>query len=145
MRLVIDTNVIVSPLVDDEFAEESLLFLKIAKKKGHMLLISPIVLSDLYTWVYLDPEPKRRERELNDFLIVARVDIPLGFTKEIIKRAGELYAKYIARSGKRKRILPDFIIGAYAENIGDIFVTWNPSDFKLKIPVKTPTEACNVL
>ncbi len=28
MRLVIDTNVIVSPLVNDEFAEDSLLFLK---------------------------------------------------------------------------------------------------------------------
>ncbi len=36
MRLVIDTNVIVSPLADDEFAEDSLLSLKMAKKKGHI-------------------------------------------------------------------------------------------------------------
>jgi len=139
---VIDTNVVVSPLVDDEFAEDSLLFLKMAKKNGHILLIPPIVLSELYTWVYLDPEPKKREKELNDFLAAAKINILFTFTKEIIKRAGELYAEYIIRGGERKRILPDFIIGAYAESIGDIFVTWNPCDFKLKIPVKTPIEAC---
>ena len=75
MRLVIDTNIVVSPLVDDEFAEDSLLFLKMAKKRGHILLIPPIVLSELYTWVYLDLEPKKREKELNDFLATAKINI----------------------------------------------------------------------
>lgn len=140
MKLMIDTNIIVSPLVDDEFAEESILFLKKARRRGFALLISPIILSELYTWVYLDPDPKKRERELNDFLAAAHISIIMALPREIVKRAGELHAEYVKRGGKRKRISPDFIIGAYAEHFADIFVTWNPEDFKLKIPVKTPKE-----
>ena len=53
------------------------------------------------------------------------------------RRAGELYAEYLLKNRKRvfKRILPDFIIGAYAEQYRHIFVTWNPSDYNINIPV----------
>jgi len=137
---MIDTNVIVSPLVDDEFADDSILFLRRAKKRGHLLLISPIVLSELYTWVYLDPKPRVREQELKEFLRITGISVIMSISEKIVKRAGELHAEYIGQRYKRRRILPDFLIGAYAESFADVFITWNTEDFKLKIPVKTPRE-----
>ena len=61
---------------------------------------------------------------------------------EIARHAGELYAEYLLKNRKKvfKRILTDFIIGAHAEQYGHIFVTWNPSDHNINIPVRTPAE-----
>ena len=137
---MIDTNVIVSPLVDDEFADDSILFLRRAKEKGHLLLISPVVLSELYTWVYLDPKPRIREQELKEFLRITGISVIMSISEKIVRRAGELHAEYIEQRYKRRRILPDFLIGAYAESFADVFITWNTKDFRLKIPVKTPRE-----
>jgi len=39
-----------------------------------------------------------------------------------------------------KRILPDFIVGAHAEQFADVLVTWNPSDYDLEIDVLRPLE-----
>ena len=63
-------------------------------------------------------------------------------SSKIAKRAGELYAKHLLKNNKKgfKRILPDFVIGAHAEQYSDIFVTWNPFDYNINIPVKTPAE-----
>ena len=97
-------------------------------------------MSELYTWVFLDADPLKSERELIDFLKTANIRIILELTKKLIIRAGELHANYIRRGGKRKRILADFLIGSYAEKYADVFVTWNPRDFNLKIPVLSPKD-----
>ncbi len=61
---------------------------------------------------------------------------------KVAKRAGELYSRYLLKNKRSfKRILPDFIIGAHAEKHGDVLVTWNPSDYKINLPVMTPAEA----
>ena len=140
MKIMIDTNVIASILIGDELAEESAKFIESAKRKKHDLLIPPIVLSELYTWVYLDPNPQKRELELMDFLRFSGIRIVLELTKKILLRAGQLHAEYLKLGGKRRRILADFLIGAYAETYSEALVTWNPKDFNLKIPVLTPRE-----
>ncbi len=53
----------------------------------------------------------------------------------------ELYAKNLLKNKRlMKRILPDFIIGAHAEQYGDALVTWNPSDYDITRGVVTPVE-----
>ncbi len=37
-------------------------------------------------------------------------------------------------------ILPDFIIGAQAEQYSETLVTWNPSDYDINKEVMTPAE-----
>ena len=39
-----------------------------------------------------------------------------------------------------KRILPDFIIGAHAEQHSDAFITWNHPDYDINKTVMTPVE-----
>ena len=57
------------------------------------------------------------------------------------KRAGELYAKNLLKNKRSlKRILPDFIIGAHAEQHSDILITWNHSDYDINKVVMTPVE-----
>ncbi len=60
----------------------------------------------------------------------------------MVKRACEQYARYLLRNKKStvKRILPDFIVGAHAEQFADVLVTWNSSDYDLEIDVLRPPE-----
>ncbi len=60
---------------------------------------------------------------------------------KIAKRAGELYAKNLLKNKRSlKRILPDFIIGAHAEQYSDALITWNPSDYDINKEVMTPVK-----
>ena len=129
MKIFVETSVIVSPLVKDEFAYTTLKFFECALMMGAKLLINGIVLSELYTWVFLSRNSKQSEKELKEFLNINQIKIIMEMNEKIFKRAGELHAKYRKRSGKRERILADFLIGAHAEEISEILVTWNPSDF----------------
>jgi len=141
MKIFVETSVIVSPLVKDEFADTTLKFFECALMMGAKLLINGIVLSELYTWVFLSRNPKQSEKELKEFLNINQIKIIMEMNEKIFKRAGELHAKYRKRGGKRERILADFLIGAHAEEISDILVTWNPSDFsQLRIKIMTPED-----
>jgi len=73
---------------------------------GAKLLTNGIVLSELYTWVFLSRNPKQSEKELKEFLNINQIKIIMEMNEKIFKRAGELHLR--KRSGKRERILADF-------------------------------------
>ncbi|KPV64849.1 MAG: tRNA(fMet)-specific endonuclease VapC [Candidatus Bathyarchaeota archaeon BA1] len=143
MRIALDTNVIVSHLKDDEFAEGTRSFLKWAKATKQSLLISEIVYSELYAGIELSADPRLEERRVQRFLAVNRIEVRLHGSLDVAKRSGRIYANYLTEVGAaRERILPDFLVGAHAEIYGEVLATWNPKDFVkyLKVPVLTPTQ-----
>ena len=141
MKYSLDTNVIISHFKADRFSEDTDRFFAWTKDSGHVLFIADVVYAELYTGVYLSQDPAIEEKRLQRFLAVNNVEVKYTSSKTA-KRAGELYAKNLLKNRKQlKRILPDFIIGAHAEQHSDALVTWNPSDYYIKIPVGTPVEA----
>ena len=143
MKIALDTNVIVSHLKGDEFAEETKRFLKWARAMKQTLIISEVVYAELYAGIELSADPGLEERRVQRLLAVNRIEVRLSGTLDIAKRAGRMYANYLTETGaERERILPDFLIGANAETYGEILATWNPRDFTkyLKAPVRTPIQ-----
>lgn len=141
----LDTNVMVSHLRDDRFAEETGLFLRRAIEKKIRLLMPDIVYAELYTGIYLSEDPKSEEARVQSLLAVNNIEIRIPRSLKIAKRAGELYSKHLrgGRNGAR-RILPDFLIAAQAEASSEAFVTWNVLDYQhlgLKIRVLPPNRA----
>ena len=101
--------------------------------------IVDIVYSELYIGVYLSHDPALEEKRIQQFLAVNEIEVK-RVSLRMSKRVGELYAKHLRKTKSTfKRILPDFIIGAHAEQHSNAFVTWNPSDYDLSIPVMTPS------
>lgn len=49
-------------------------------------------------------------------------------------RAGQAYKQYKSGGGQKKRVLPDFIIGAIADSAGAPLITNNASDFAKYFP-----------
>lgn len=141
MKYSLDTNVIISHFKADKFSDDTDRFFAWVRGFGYELYISDVVYAELYTGVYLSQNPALEEERIEKFLFVNNIGVRY-LSPGIARRAGELYAEYLLKNRKRvfKRILPDFIIGAYAEQYDHIFVTWNPSDYHINIPVRTPAE-----
>ena len=143
VKIALDTNVIVSHLKDDEFAEDTRSFLKWVKATRQSLLISEAVYAELYAGIELSADPRLEERRVQRFLAANRIEVRLHGTLDVAKRSGRIYANYLAETGAaRERILPDFLIGAHAEIYGEVLATWNPKDFAKYLggPVLTPTQ-----
>lgn len=143
MKIALDTNVIVSHLKGDEFAEDTRRFFEWAKETRQKLLISEVVYAELYAGIELGADPGLEERRVQRFLAVNRIEVRLHGSLEVAKRSGRIYANYLTETGaSRERILPDFLVGAHAEIYGEVLATWNPKDFVkyLKIPALTPTQ-----
>jgi len=143
VKIALDTNIIVSHLKDDEFAEATRRFLKWAKTTKQSLLISEIAYAELYAGIELSTDPKLEERKVQRFLAINDIEIRLNNRLDVAKRSGRIYAAYLTETGTtHERILPDFLVGAHAEIYGEILATWNPKDFAkyLKAPALTPTQ-----
>jgi len=141
MKYSLDTNVIISHFKADKFSDDTDRFFAWVKNFGDKIYIADIVYAELYTGVYLSQDPALEGKRIERFLAVNDIEMK-RISSKIAKRAGELYAKHLLKNKKKgfKRILPDFVIGAHAEQYSDIFVTWNPSDYDINIAVKTPVE-----
>jgi len=140
MKYSLDTNVIISHFKADKFSDDTDRFFSWVREYGHELLIADIVYGELYTGVFLSEDPLIEERRMQKFLAVNEIDVKSPSIKTA-KRAGELYSKHLMRNKKTlKRILPDFIIGAHAEKYSDALITWNPADYKIDLPVRTPVD-----
>lgn len=110
----------------------------------NQLIIPDVVYAELYTGIFLAPNPKVEETRVQSLLKVNGVEVRTSKSLKVAKRAGELYAKRLKNEPVVRRILPDFLIAAQAETISDTFVTWNDADYKdlgMRIPVLRPSKA----
>ncbi len=140
MKYSLDTNIIISHFKGDKFSNDTDSFFAWVKDVGHEMYIADIVYAELFTGVYLSNDPVNEEKRLQRFLAVNNIEVKYTSSKTA-KRAGELYAKNLLKNKwSLKRILPDFIIGAHAEQYGDALVTWNPLDYDITRGVMTPVE-----
>jgi predicted nucleic acid-binding protein len=143
LRLALDTSVIISHFKGDEFFSETLRFFQWAGEKRPSLVLSEIVYAELYTGIFLSPDPKEEENKVQKFIATNNISVHLSGSLDVAKKAGQIFSKYILlRSGRRERILPDFLVAAHAETYSDALITWNPADFKdyMSTPVLTPSE-----
>lgn len=142
--LSLDTSVLISHLSGDRFAEDTGDFLRTATENRKQLVITDVVYSELYTGIFLAPEPKAEEARVQSFLNVNGIEVRTSRSLKVARRAGELYSRGLKRKDAPDRILPDFLIAAQAEATSDGFVTWNEEDYAdmgLRIPVLRPNRA----
>lgn len=142
MKYSLDTNVIISHFKGDVFSDETDRFFAWIKNSGNKMYIADIVYAELYTGLYLSGNASIEEKRIQRFLAVNEIDVKYSSSRTM-KRSGELYAEFLMRNNGRtiKRILPDFMVGAHSEQHSNVLITWNPSDYNLKIDVMTPGEA----
>lgn len=140
MKYSLDTNVVISHFKGDKFSDDTDSFFAWVKDSGHEMYIADIVYAELYTGIYLSNDSSIEEKLLQRFLAVNNIEVKYTSSKTA-KRAGELYARNLLKNKRSlKRILPDFIIGAHAEQYSDVLITWNPSDYDSNKEVMTPVE-----
>ena len=140
MKYLLDTNVIISHFKGDRFSDDTDSFFAWVKNAEHEIYISDIVYAELYTGVYLSDDVANEEKRLQRFLAVNNIEVKYNSSKTA-KRAGELCVKNLLKNKRSlKRILPDFIIGAHAEQHSDAFITWNHPDYDINKAVMTPVE-----
>ncbi|MGH8507612.1 MAG: type II toxin-antitoxin system VapC family toxin [Gammaproteobacteria bacterium] len=100
-----DSSVLLDVATDSpEHADTSEEALRNARREG-ALIINECVLAEI--------RPAFRTGEFDEFL----ADWQLKFvpsSKESAILAGKLYGRYLARGGRARRVLPDFLIGAHA-------------------------------
>ena len=105
MRTALDSSVILDVLTNDaEWADASEAALKEA------LLLGSLVISEC---VIAEIAPVLTKGDLDGFLS----DWGIVFVPSSLKSAqgvGEMYRLYLQRDGAKKRVLPDFLIGAHA-------------------------------
>lgn len=107
MKTAVDTSVLLDVIVSDPArADASELALKQAFAEGP-LVIGEAVLAEI--------TPAFSSDDLERFLSDWKIQY-VGSSKDSAKKAGLMYAEYLKRcaSDKRKRVLPDFLIGAHA-------------------------------
>lgn len=105
MKTALDTSVILDVVTDDpKWADASEAALGEAFELGS-LVIGECVLTEI--------SPALGADELEDFLKEWRI-LYCPTTLDSAAHAGRMYARYLSRSGKAKRVLPDFLIGAHA-------------------------------
>ncbi|MDG6920846.1 MAG: type II toxin-antitoxin system VapC family toxin [Nitrososphaerota archaeon] len=142
--LALDTSILISHLSGDRFAEETDNFLRRAIENKSQLVIPDVVYSELYTGIFLAPDPKVEEARVQSLLKVNGVEVRTSRSLKVARRAGELYSRGIRGKAAFERILPDFLIAAQAEATSDEFVTWNDADYAdmgLRVPVLRPSKA----
>ena len=103
----VDTNVILDILAaDQKYGPASLRTLKTCQQEGN-LVICEIVLAELSRYF-------TQLKNLTDILDDLDIKVE-SLGEEACFLAGQAFLTYRMRSGKRDRILPDFLIGAHAQ------------------------------
>ena len=115
MISVIDTNILLDIfLPDPNYGEASLKLLEKAYQQG-ALSICDIVYSEL--------APQFSTKELLDISLDKIGVTIISPNKAALYKAGKLWLQYRKISKTRDRIIPDFIIGAFAMEQGDRLLT----------------------
>jgi predicted nucleic acid-binding protein len=119
----IDTNVLLDILATDSpFGEASVQAVVEAGSAGR-LLISEIVYAELAAAFRGD-----RQR-LDSFLEETGIDL-VSSDREALAVAGRIWRAYRDQGGSRKRIIPDFLIGAHAGSTADRLITRDRGFFR---------------
>ena len=106
MKTALDTSVILDVLTADPmWADASESALKFALLQGP-LVIGECVLAEITPSL----EPAELDQFLKDWKILF-----LPSTHESARAAGDMYRRYLLRTSKKTRVLPDFLIGAHAQ------------------------------
>ncbi|MEX1118020.1 MAG: type II toxin-antitoxin system VapC family toxin [Terrimicrobiaceae bacterium] len=106
MKTALDTSVILDVLTaDPPWADASESALKLALLQGP-LIIGECVLAEI--------APALEAGELDQFLKDWKI-LFLPSTQESAREAGNMYRRYLLRTPKKTRVLPDFLIGAHAQ------------------------------
>jgi len=115
MITCLDTNVILDVVMDDpKHAEQSHALLREAYNSG------PLVICEV---VYAELAPQYETKsDLDSALSVLGIAILEGGT-DVAYLAGRKWAEYRMAGGRRERLLPDFVIGAYALLRTDLLLT----------------------
>ena len=111
MITAVDRSVILNVLTDDpQFGVASEAALRRASGEGK-LVVCECVVAEVF------PALGNRDRLL-EFMSDWQLRLsPLDEASAVL--AGEYFARYLARGGQAKRVLPDFLIGAHAANAAD--------------------------
>lgn len=115
MITFVDTNILLDIfLPDPEFGESSANALETAFQSGS-LVINEIVYAEL--------APQFDDRHTLDNILEGLGIRIVLIDKETAFAAGQLWKKYRAPRGNKRRILADFLIGAHALNCADTLLT----------------------
>ena len=115
MVSVIDTNILLDIFLPDPvYGESSLKLLEKMYQQGS-LVICDIVYSELV--------PQFNEKNLLDESLEKIGINIISSNTNTLYQAGQLWLQYRKQQKGRGRIIPDFIIGAFAMNQGDRLIT----------------------
>ena len=115
MITVVDTNILLDIfLPNDKHLKSSQSLLKSAYDSG-ALIINEIIYSEL------SPQFKGK-KDLDDVLRSLNIKV-LNINEESSFYAGQKWKAYRKAGGKRERIIPDFLVGAFAVKQGNRLLT----------------------
>lgn len=117
MVSVVDTNILLDIFLPDPFhGKTSLKLLETVYQQGSL------VICDL---VYSELAPQFDKKKLLDESL-EKIGIKIiSSNTNTLYQAGQLWLQYRKQQEGRDRIIPDFIIGAFAMNQGDRLITRN--------------------
>lgn len=126
MTTVVDTNVLIDVLEPAaEHHDWSKNALEAAKLNG------PVLVSDaVYSEFSVSMESVDAANEAIRSLALVRV----GYSDVVLFKAGRAYAAYRRNSGQKLNVLPDFYIGALADDEDVPIVTRDPSKIRTYFP-----------
>ena len=133
MTTVIDTNVLIA-LWDTDHSLNSLARagLDSAFQRGSLLITAPV-------YAELMASPDRSETFLDDFLQDTGIGVEWNMDERIWRAAGRAFQRYAARGRKQRgsgprRILADFLIGAYARENRCRLLTLDDQFYRINFP-----------
>lgn len=123
---LVDSNVLIDLLQDDPvWADWSYLQLRVASASG-AVVINPVVYAELSANF-------KTAADLNRFLNNAKVvNEPIGADAAFL--AGQAFLSYRRRKGHKTGVLPDFLIGAHAQDSGYALLTRDVGRYQTYFP-----------
>ena len=133
MTTAIDSNVLIALWdLDDALNREAQAALDQALTYGK-LVVPASVFAELLAF------PKRTEAFLQTFFRATNIAVDWELSENVWKAAGRAFGVYSARrartgAGKPRRVLVDFVIGAYAEQNGFRLLTFDRGIYRAAFP-----------
>jgi predicted nucleic acid-binding protein len=121
MTTFLDTNVLIF-LLDEGAQHHAWAAEQLALRKEQ----GPIIISDI---VYCEFCVGMNSREDADAAVTGLALERLGMSDGALYRAAQAFKQYKDNGGQKKRVLPDFLIGATAELANAPLLTANADDF----------------